>query len=152
MKLVNTTSRLRRIEIGLDAAALFDVLLLAIMLTLLSSKYICATGMPINLENIQSAAEALPITNDTEKAIIDADVDVLSAKGDSMLIFDGAIYTINSFRYELKKSKPKVKSRGTLLIKADKNLSSQALINICEAAKLGGFKKAIIAARPNEEN
>ena len=65
-----------------------------------------------------------------------------------MLIFDGAIYTIDSFRKSFSRA-GKQERRGTLLIKADKNLSVQTLVEICEAAKSAGFENAIIAAEPD---
>ena len=84
-----------------------------------------------------------------DEVIADSDVDVLSARGDSMLIFAGAIYSMDTFKRTFT-SGAKPKHRGTLLIKADKNLAVQTLIEICEAAKAAGFKNAIIAAEPNE--
>ena len=36
-------------------------------------------------------------------------------------------------------------SRDTLLIKADKNVDTQTLLDICISAKKGGFKKVHIA-------
>ena len=146
MNLVNTTSRVRKQEVSLDAVALFDILLIALMMTLLGSSFIAATGLGISFGGAESS---LPRMASPDEVIADSDVDVLSARGDSMLIFAGAIYSMDTFKRTFT-SGAKPKHRGTLLIKADKNLAVQTLIEICEAAKAAGFKNAIIAAEPNE--
>lgn len=145
MNLVNTTAKVRKQEISVDAVALFDILLIALMMTLIGSKFVAATGLQVGLN---SYADNLPQMQSPEKAVATTDIDVLSARGDSMLIFDGTIYNIDSFRRSFAKPKKGV-SRGSILIKSDKNLSVQTLMEICEAAKSAGFKNAIIAAKPD---
>lgn len=146
MNLVNTTAKVRRQEISVDCAALFDILLIALMMTLLGSKFVAATGLGISFGG--GGESGLPKMGDPDSAVANSDMNVLSARGDSMLIFDGAIYTIDSFRKSFS-SAGKPAKRGTLLIKADKNLAVQTLVEICEAAKSAGFENAIIAAEPD---
>ena len=146
MNLVNTTAKVRKQEISVDCAALFDILLIALMMTLLGSKFVAATGLGVSFGG--GGESGLPKMGVPDSAVANSDMDVLSARGDSMLIFDGAIYTIDSFRKSFSHA-GKQERRGTLLIKADKNLSVQTLVEICEAAKSAGFENAIIAAEPD---
>lgn len=146
MNLVNTTSKVRKQEISVDSAALFDILLIALMMTLLGSKFVAATGLGISFGG--DGRTDLPRMGAPDSAVANSGMDVLSARGDSMLIFDGAIYTIDSFRKSF--SGAGEPARRTLLIKADRNLSVQTLVEICEAAKSAGFENAVIAAEPDE--
>ena len=130
MNLVNTTSKVRKQEISVDAVALFDILLIALMMTLLGSKFVSSPGLGLEL----GAGKDLPKMASPDGAITDADINVLSARGETMLIFDGAIYSVDSFRRQ-----------------ADKNLGAQTLVEICEAAKAAGFDKAVIAATADEK-
>ncbi len=147
MNLVNTTSKVRKQEISVDSAALFDILLIALMMTLLGSKFVAATGLGISFGG--DGRTDLPRMGAPDSAVANSGMDVLSARGDSMLIFDGAIYTIDSFRKSFSGAGGPAR-RGTLLIKADRNLSVQTLVEICEAAKSAGFENAVIAAEPDE--
>lgn len=145
MNLVNTTSKVRKQEISVDAVALFDILLIALMMTLLGSKFVSSPGLGLEL----GAGKDLPKMASPDGAITDSDINVLSARGETMLIFDGAIYSVDSFRRHF--SRAKKGGRGTILIKADKNLGAQMLVEICEAAKAAGFEKAVIAATADEK-
>ena len=94
MNLVNTTSKVRKQEISVDAVALFDILLIALMMTLLGSKFVSSPGLGLEL----GAGKDLPKMASPDGAITDSDINVLSARGEAMLIFDGAIYPVASFR------------------------------------------------------
>ncbi|PWM28214.1 MAG: hypothetical protein DBX55_10065 [Verrucomicrobia bacterium] len=148
MKLVNLTSRLNAQESFIDAVALFDVLLIALMLTLSGSRFAAAPGISIDLPEL--AGEPLG----GELALTDADLAVLNAKSDTMLIYNGTIYTPQAFEKRMladKKGKSE-DSRGTLLVKADKSVSSQTLLRICRLAKEGGYSRVHIAARESKSN
>lgn len=141
MKLVNLTSRLNSSESFLNAAALFDVLLIALMFTLVSSRFVLAPGMSIQLASLDKKAA------EEDLAIVDADLSVLNAKSNTMLIFDGAVYTPETFKMQMKKAATeKTNGRNVLLIKADKSVDAQMLLEICRVAKQGGFSRVHIAA------
>ena len=69
MTIVNTSSRVRKTEISVDAVALFDILLIALMMTLASSKFILSPGMGIDIES-----DALPEISSPENALTDEDM------------------------------------------------------------------------------
>lgn len=147
MKLVNLTSRLHSQENFLDAAALFDVLLIALMFVLLSSRFVLAPGTNIELAELGAPADSRYLS------AIDADLTVLNAKSDSMLIFNGAVYTPETFAKQMQfDGLKKTYKGGVLLVKADKTVSSQRLMNICSLAKIGGFSRVQIAAKESKKN
>lgn len=139
---VNVFSKIEKETLSLSAPALFDALLLALMLSLASSKFVLAPGMSADLGD----DFALPSISAPEYANASESLSVLTAKGNSMIIFDGSIFTPDTFAANMKKSR----RGGVLLIKADKNISVQELIKIAQAAKAGGFERVHIAANPEK--
>ena len=140
MTIVNTSSRVRKTEISVDAVALFDILLIALMMTLASSKFILSPGMGIDIES-----DALPEISSPENALTDEDICVVNASGKSMLIFEDEIFAIPALQKHFAATKSSRKN-SILLIKTDKTLDTQTLLEICNAAKAGGFKRVQIAA------
>ncbi len=144
MTIVNTSSRVRRERITISSAALFDAALIALLLTMITSKFILASGYSINIEK-----HSLPLAQSPDVALADAAIDVLNAKGNSMIIFDGNIFNVRTFGREMENTKNK-NFRQTLLIKADKNVDAQTLLDICAYARKGGFKRVHLATETVE--
>ena len=145
MTIVDTSSKVRKERITLCSAALFDVLLIALMFVMLASKFVLAPGFTIDVDK-----ESLPSAKSPDASIVNDDLSVLNAKGNSMIIFDGAIFNTETFAKKMDLNKS-AKSRGTLLIKADKNVDTQTLLDICAAARNGGFEKIHLATTPSQE-
>ena len=141
MTIVNISSKVRKTEVSVDAVALFDILLIALMMSMLSSKFILSPGMGIDI-----GADSRPERSATENALTDEDICVLNASGKSMLIFEGEIFAVPALQKHFAATKAKRKN-SILLIKTDKTLDTQTLLEICNAAKSGGFKRVQIAAR-----
>ncbi len=145
MTIVNTSSKVRKERITISSAALFDAALIALLLTMVTSKFILASGYSIDINR-----HSLPTASSPDATLADDAIDVLNAKGNSMIIFDGSIFNVSSFAREMNKANHK-KYRNTLLIKADKNVDAQTLLDICSAARKGGFKKVHLATKTNVE-
>jgi len=145
MTKVDVSSKVRRERISLSSAALFDALLIALIFLGLTSKFVLAPGFSIDLSSAN-----IPVCATFDNVIVDEDLTVLNAKSGSMIIFDGAIFTPESFAKRMA-SYSRGKDRGVLLLKIDKNVDAQTLIDICNAAKIGGFKKIQIAAEAPTE-
>ena len=84
MRIVDTSSKVRKERISISSAALADGVLIVIIFMLLGSKFILATGHTIDLQD-------LPTSESPDVAIANSSVDVLNAKGNSMIIFDAAV-------------------------------------------------------------
>ena len=140
---VNVFAKIPKERLSISVPALIDVLLIALIFMLTSSKFVLAPGLSVSL----SSDEALPEMSSPDFAITDSDLSVLTANGNSMLIFDGSIYDRKSLAKKMKTLKSK---NDVLLIKADKSLTVQSLMEIAEIAKLGGFKQVHIAAKPQK--
>ena len=143
---VDIFSKVHKDGFALSVFAVFDVLLIALMFTMLSSKYILASGISMRLDGEMELPSAAP--SSLGGVFADDSLSVLNIRGKGMIMFGGKIYNEDAFAREMKAFKP----RGEiLLIKADAGVSGQTLLNICAVAKNAGFKEVQIAARPARE-
>jgi len=140
---VNVFAKVPKESFFISSAALLDILLIAMMLMLTASKFVLAPGMSMEL----GGKNSLPETSAPDYAGVDSDLSVLTAEGNSMLIFDGSIFNMGTLAKKMKTFKG---GGDVLLIKADKNMSIDSLVKIAEIAKTGGFKKIHIAAKPRK--
>lgn len=139
---VDILSKVHKDGFALSVFAIFDIMLIAFMFSLLSSKYILAPGISMRLDGEM----ALPASSgDAIGGVFARDsVSVLNIRGKGMVMFEGEIFSEETFSRAMKNYKP----RGEiLLIKADAAVSGQTLLNICSIAKSAGFKEVQIAAR-----
>ena len=142
MRPVNVFSRIPKEKISIGSVAIVDVILIGFILMLSMSKFVLAAGFSIDVKS----PNVLPTMKNPDYSKIDSDLTVLTAKTNSMMIFDGAICDEINLQKKMKSSKRK----GTLLIKADEKLTLQSLLKIAEAAKQGGFDKIHIATNPEK--
>lgn len=140
--------RLReKLEARLEAVPLFNVLLVAVLLILMSSRFIFAPGLPVDLGNKNSTAEEGLVLPIAKSALSGAETTaVLTVKSDSMFIFEGHIYESLEEIFSPENPYALLKDRnGTLLVKLDRAVSVQGLFKIAELAGKAGFSSLQIA-------
>ena len=122
----------------LDVAPLFDVLLIALMFTLLGSYYIFPPGLSISLPvSPQRQLPGLPATQ------------VLSIKNNNFLLFNGMRFTLQEFTQYLKHYRFKDIDGGdaVLLVKADEDVDIQTFVWVSGIAHEAGFSIIQLAAK-----
>jgi biopolymer transport protein ExbD len=134
-------------ERRLDAAAVMDVLLITLFLSMLGSRFIFAPGMTMDL------ALELPVSSQSTLAAVPTDavltVKVLTAKQDNMYIFNGNIYTKGALE-QMFRSYDKTLNEGReaiLLVKADNTVTMATFTDLVDLARLAGFSKIQLAAQ-----
>lgn len=140
--------RLReKLEARLEAVPLFNVLLVAVLLILMSSRFIFAPGLPVDLENKNSTTGDVLVLPVAKNALSGAETTaVLTVKSDSMFIFEGHIYESLEEIFSPENPHALLKDRnGTLLVKLDRAVSVQGLFKIAELAGKAGFSSLQIA-------
>lgn len=140
-KPVDLVSKLSKDGFTMSVFALFDVLLIALLFSFLSSKFVLAPGFSIDL----SSAPVLPSAHGAGLAgdLVSGEVSVLNVRGRGMIFFDGRIYNEDAFARTMQSYKP----RGeTLLLKTDAGVSTQTVLNIAAMARAAGFKRVQLAA------
>lgn len=143
---VDLLSKVEKEGISLNGAALIDVALVTIMFMALSSKFILAPGLGIDL----NGEPKMPTIDANNAVLCNYDAVVLHIQGKNMFIFDGKINSFEAFKKTLKDKGDLLKNQ-TLLLKTDKNCDAQTIIDVCAAAKSAGLKSVQIAACPEKE-
>lgn len=144
-----------KLEARLEAVPLFNVLLIAVLLTLLGSRFVFAPGLSVALDengeisggNASAGTPARLILPKTSVMLSGAETSsVLTVKSDSMFILDGRIYENLAEAFARGSGgNAAEKNRGTLLVKIDRAVSVQGLFKIAELAGEAGFSALQIA-------
>ena len=139
---LNLQSHLKEPSDTLDVAALFNVLLIICLLFLLSSRFIVAPGMTIDL----------PSSGHREvKGVLTAGA-VLTAKSDNLFLFEGNVCTLEALPKILNNYIPSLTDASSiLLVKLDRNVSVQAFVQVADMARDAGFSQVQIALQPRKD-
>lgn len=150
---------------GLDIVPLFDVLLIALMLTLLSSRFIFAPGISIDLPRASTAS--------AESSEAEVSIAVLTLLKDNSLIYGGRLLSVENFEREAQNGLLPIPLAGgaagalastqagsaapvdgaeaaapvpqVLLVKSDASVSLGAVLRVMNAARLAGYDRVQIA-------
>jgi biopolymer transport protein ExbD len=107
-----------------------DILLICLSMFLMSSKYITAPGVSVDL----------PSAFHVESKGVSS---VLTVMRDNMLIYEGRIYSIDEFKRAMR-SNPL--EQEVLLFKLSKDVPMQTFLNLCDIVRESGVKQIQIAA------
>lgn len=144
-----------KLEARLEAVPLFNVLLIAVLLTLTSSRFVFAPGVPISLNGNEPGEFSKTVSGETPELVL-ADSStvlpgvatsfVLTVKSDSMFVFDGHIYDkLEDVFSEKNRRLIEAEAQGVLLVKLDRAVSVQGLFRIAELAGKAGFSSLQLA-------
>lgn len=131
-------SHLRGRPRNLDVFYFADLALLAVFFLLMGSQFVLAPGMPMDL----------PVLPNSTELAQPADL-VVSFRSDDAVLFEGGLYPLGAFQSRLAEV---VKARGaeTILVRVDRQVTAQGLLNLCAAARSAGAKHVQIAAEEAE--
>lgn len=133
---LNISQKLQKPSYSLDAAPFLNVLVVAFFFCLLGSHFLTAPGLSIDLP---SAPQPLVHNEVTEQ--------VLTLKLHNQIFFQGKIYSLQTIEQPLLHAlETHTSTTPALLIKMDKNISTEDLLKLCEIAKNAGYAKIHIAS------
>jgi biopolymer transport protein ExbD len=134
--------RLKRPEIKVDLIPVLDLMVLALLISLLFTRFVMLPGVRVDLPStdlrMQHSASA---------------VAVLTIGNKGMLFFDGSVYQLGTveraFRHHLN-------GRGgqdvVLLVKAEATMELQLFLELCRMAQAAGFTQVQIAGEKVQES
>jgi len=141
-------SRLSPPPRDLDFFTWVNVGLIALFFGLLGSRFVLAPGMPIGLAGDNTLE--LPQINGAYEGAGPASV-VVSYRRDNVILFEDGMYTLPELRKHME-AYIKKHPGAVLLVRADRQVSFQAGLDLCEMALQAGFVTAQVAAeRPFPE-
>ncbi len=133
---LNLQTRLKKPSGRFDFIPLIDIAVIALGFTLLSSRFIFAPGITIDLPGI-GGADLAGVRTDA----------VLTVGSNEMLLFEGAILDFDNFESHLRdyfRESPD----AALLIRADRSISVQTLMELADKAQSAGVARIQVAASP----
>lgn len=132
-----------------DADALFWLNAGAVVLffALFGSQFILLPGEPVGLG--RSEGIVLPEANSATQGAASV---VVSYRRDNMVLFEGGIYELRELLGPMAKY-AKLHPGATMLVRLDKQVSVQGLLDLIDLAKQAGFGQVLLAAeqRPEED-
>lgn len=148
---------LRKPSQGLEVVPLFNVLLIALMLTLLGSRFIFAPGVSVELPRASADSPAVSVV---------PTMAVLTLLKDNSLIYGGRLLSVDNFEREAAASllpqrpaadetaagDPAATQPRILLIKSDTGVSVGTVLRVMNAARLAGYDQVQIAEQLSRED
>ena len=143
-------SRLSPPPRDLDFFAWVNVAVIALFFGLLGSRFVLAPGLPIGVGDGGGVIEP-PSVGPSSVAPGPSSV-VVSVRRDNVVLFEGGVYSLPELRKQMA-DYTKNHSGAVLLVRADRQVSVQALLDLCEMAKSVGFASVLLAGEsPASEN
>jgi len=139
-------SRLSPPPRDLDFFAWVNVAVIALFFGLLGSRFVLAPGLAIGVGN-NSTLELPRISGATEGAG-PASV-VVSYRRDNVILFEGGMYTLPELRKHME-SYARMHPGAVMLVRADRQVSMQAFLDLCDMARQVGFAHVLAAAEQPE--
>ncbi len=134
--------RLKRPSLTLDFVPVLDLVVIALLMSLLFTRFVMVPGVRVDL----------PAT-DLRMPHNDASVAVLTIGNKGMLYFDGSVYEqasiARAFRQHIEGSD--AGDGHVLLVKAEATMQLQAFLELCRMAQEAGFVQVQIAGEKKEE-
>jgi len=142
-------SRLSPAPRDLDFFAWVNVGLIALFFGLLGSRFVLAPGLPIGIEGGNTLE--LPQIGGANAGAGPASV-VVSYRRDNVILFEGGMYNLVELRTHMA-AYAKKHPGAVMLVRADRQVSVQAFLDLCVMARQVGFVHVQIAAeQPQSAN
>ncbi len=127
-----------------NAVAWVNVGLIVLFFSLLGSRFVLATGVLIGVG--EPGVIELPSVNPASASTTATSV-VVSYRRDNVILFEGGMYSLAELRKHMEvyaKNNP----GSVMLVRADRQVSNQALADLFALAGAVGFKNVLLAAEP----
>jgi len=138
-------SRLSPPPRDLDFFAWVNVGLIALFFGLLGSRFVLAPGVAVGLGGESSLV--LPEIGTAMAEAGPASV-VVSYRRDDVILFEGGMYNLRELRQHMAAYAQKHPG-AVMLVRADREVSMQNFLDLCEMAKEVGFANVLAAAEPS---
>lgn len=130
----------RKLAIDLDWICLIDLIAIFGLFAMLSSRFVFAPGVAVQLPRIQGSA----ITGQPAAA-------VLTVASNNLIVFEQERHDLVSLKEVLNTFMSEhPQGSASLLVKVDMGVTMQTFAQIAEIAQAAGFETVQIAAIPNE--
>jgi biopolymer transport protein ExbD len=127
-----------------NLVAWVNVGVIVLFFGLLGSRFVLAPGLPVGLGG--PGALELPATGASSAGNGTASV-VVSYRRDNVILFEGGMYSLTELRKHVAVY-AQAHPGAVMLVRADRQVSLQAFLDLCEMARQVGFANVLVAAEP----
>ena len=138
-------SRLSAPPRDLNFFAWVSVGVIALFFGLLGSRFVLPPGTVIDTGSGAENAFILPQGGSIPDGVGPATSVVVSYRRDNVILFEGGMYTLIELRKHME-AYAKEHPKAVMLVRADRQVSVQAFLDLCEMAKQVGFARVVMAA------
>lgn len=142
-------SRLSKPPRDFDVVCWVNVGAIALMFGLLGSRFVLAPGLAVAVDG-QPAGIELPEVSVGSQGSGAASV-VVSYRRDNVLLFEGGMYSLPELRKQMG-GYVRTHPGAVLLVRADRQVSMQAFLDLCDMARKEGFASVLVAAEPQAKD
>ena len=136
-------SRLSRPPRDADVFFWLNVAVVVLFFDLLGSRFIQGTGEPIGTVGLE-----VPRVGAVAHAPASV---VVSYRRDNMVLFEGGIFDLPELRAPLEKY-VKLHPGSAMMVRMDKEVSVQGLLNLIDLAREAGFAQVLVAAEARNDD
>jgi len=127
-----------------NSVAWVNVGLIVLFFSLLGSRFVLATGVLVGVG--EAGVIELPSVNPASASTAATSV-VVSYRRDNVILFEGGMYSLAELRKHMERY-TRNNPGSVMLVRADKQVSNQALADLFAMAGAVGFKNVLLAAEP----
>jgi biopolymer transport protein ExbD len=128
----------------LNFVAWVNVGLIVLFFGLLGSRFVLATGLLVDVG--EAGTIELPTVSPASVSTAVTSV-VVNYRRDNVILFEGGMYSLTELRRHME-AYTKKNPGSVMLVIADRQVSTQALTDLCAMAGSVGFAKVLLAAKP----
>jgi biopolymer transport protein ExbD len=133
-------ARLRRADTRIDFIPVLDMIVIAMLVSLLFTRFVSLPGVRVDLPNTEMRMQHSPQA-----------VAVLTIGNNGMLFFDGAVVNAGTIERGFKRYiESSDRETRVLLIKANYSMEMQDFLRLCELAKAAGFNQVQLAGKKKD--
>ncbi len=118
---------------------------IALLFVMFGSRFVLAPGLAMGVAG-QEAGIELPNVAAGSQGAGAASV-VVSYRRDNVLLFEGGMFSLEELRKQMS-NYVRAHPGAVLLVRADRQVSMQAFLDLCDMARKEGFASVLIAAEP----
>ncbi|MBI3884245.1 MAG: biopolymer transporter ExbD [Opitutae bacterium] len=122
---------------------------IALLFVLFGSRFVLAPGLAMAVGGPAAGLE-LPQVSAGSQGTGAASV-VVSYRRDNVLLFEGGMFTLEELRRQMA-AYVRTHPGAVLLVRADRQVSMQAFLDLCDMARKEGFASVLIAAEPQAQS
>ena len=128
----------------LDFVAWVNAGVIVLFFTLLGSPFVLAPGLPVGVDG-QNTIEVPHVAGASEHS--GAASVVVTYRRDNVILFEGGMYTLAELQKHMEVY-AKSHAGAVMLVRADRQVSMQQFLDLCEMARTVGFANVLVAAEP----